>query len=78
MIVLVFVAVPLKYRYGNPAWVQAMGPVHGAFFLLFIINALSVSIQQRWSFRTTTWKVLLASLIPFGTFYVSRKILAHL
>lgn len=50
----------------------------GLLFLLFIINALQVGIEQRWQFATTTWKVLLACIIPFGTFYVDRKILQHL
>lgn len=75
LLVLVFVAVPLKYYAHNPALVKTMGPIHGALFLLFIFNTLSVGVEQGWKFKTTTWKVLLACVIPFGTFYVDRKIL---
>lgn len=75
LLILVFVAVPMKYFFGNPAVSQVMGPVHGALFLLFIFNALSTGVEQNWKFRTTTWKVLLACIIPFGTFYIDYKIL---
>lgn len=75
LLVLVFIAVPLKYCMHTPTVAQVMGPIHGALFLLFIFNTLSVGVAQNWQFRTTTWKVLLACIIPFGTFYIDRKIL---
>ena len=78
LLVLAGIAVPLKYVYGDPYWVKVMGPVHGLLFLLFVINTLSVGVEYRWRFTTTTWKVLLACIVPFGTFYVDRKILAPL
>lgn len=75
LLLLVGIAVPAKHLYGNPVLVQALGPIHGALFVLFVITALSVSVEQKWEFRTTTWKVLVACLIPFGTFYIDRTIL---
>ncbi len=75
---LLFVAMPMKYYYGNPIGTQLLGPIHGALFLLFVFNALSVGVEQRWPFGTITWKVLLACCIPFGTFYIDWKILAKL
>lgn len=76
LLILVFIAMPLKYAARNPEWVKTLGPVHGALFLLFIFNTLSVGVEQRWKFRQTTWKVLLACMVPFGTFYIDRKILS--
>lgn len=78
LLLLLFVAVPLKYGFGHPEFSQIMGTVHGALFLLFIINTLSVGVEQQWNFRTTTWKVLLACIIPFGTFYIDQKILSKI
>ncbi|WP_346321020.1 DUF3817 domain-containing protein [Chitinophaga sp. YIM B06452] len=78
LLVLVFIAVPMKYYFGNPAGTKLIGPVHGALFLLFVFNTLSVGVEQQWKFRQTTWKVLLACVIPFGTFYIDRKILRKL
>ena len=74
LIILVGIAVPIKYWAGNPALVKSLGPVHGILFLLFIILTLSVGVEQQWSFRKTTWKVLIACIIPFGTFYVDKHI----
>jgi integral membrane protein len=78
LLLLVGVAVPLKHLYANPALVRALGPVHGLLFVLFVLNTLRVGVEQGWQFRHTTWKVLLACLLPFGTFYIDRKILAPL
>lgn len=78
LLVLIFIAVPLKYVTGNPAFTKMLGPVHGALFLLFIFNTLSVGVVHKWKFTETTWKVILACFIPFGTFYIDRKILRNL
>ncbi|MRG48010.1 DUF3817 domain-containing protein [Chitinophaga sp. SYP-B3965] len=75
LLLLLFVAMPMKYIFHYPEATRIMGTIHGALFLLFIFNTLSVGVEQRWKFRTTTWKVLLACIIPFGTFYIDRKIL---
>ena len=76
LLCLLFIAMPLKYYWHNPQATRVMGTIHGALFLLFVFNTLSVGVEQRWKFATTTWKVLLACLIPFGTFYIDGKILA--
>lgn len=78
LLALVFIAVPIKHFADDPLPVRVIGPIHGVLFLLFILNALGTGIEHRWSFRTTTWKVLAACLVPFGTFYIDRKILVHL
>jgi len=78
LLMLVFVAVPVKYWLENPVLVKMMGPVHGTLFLLFLFNTLSVGVEQQWKFKETTWKVILACFIPFGTFYIDKKILSRL
>jgi integral membrane protein len=77
LLVLLFIAVPIKYIGHDPSIVKAIGPIHGALFLLFIVNTISVGIEQKWQLKTTG-KVLLACIIPFGTFYVDRKILREI
>lgn len=77
-IILLFVGVPMKYYFGNHSVVELLGPIHGALFLLYVFNALHVGVEQKWRFWETTWKVLLASVIPFGTFYIDSKILRHI
>jgi len=78
LLVLLFIAVPLKYAAGDPSLSKIMGPLHGALFLLFIFNTLSVGVEHQWKFRQTTYKVMLACIIPFGTFYIDRKILSKI
>jgi integral membrane protein len=78
LLVLVLIAVPLKYGWDDPSLVKIMGPVHGFLFLFFVINTISVGIEYHWKFRETTWKVLLACFIPFGTFYVDYTILSKM
>jgi integral membrane protein len=75
LLILIFIAVPMKHYFSNPSLVRTIGPIHGVLFLLFIFNTLSVGVEQNWKFREVTWKVLIACMIPFGTFYVDYKIL---
>lgn len=75
LLILLFVATPLKHFYGYPHLSTTLGTIHGALFLLFIFNTLSVGVEQQWKFKVTTWKVLLACIIPFGTFYIDKTIL---
>lgn len=75
LLLLVFVSVPLKYLYGITQLSSVLGPIHGILFLLFIFNSISVGTEYEWIFKQTTWKLLIACVIPFGTFYIDRKIL---
>jgi len=78
LLVLVFVAMPLKYLFAFPDLSRHVGTTHGILFLLFVFNTMAVGVEQRWTFGQTTWKVLIACFIPFGTFYVDRKILSKI
>ena len=78
LLILVFIAFPLKHAFDIPTLTKILGPIHGALFLLFIFSTLSVGVEQNWKFSTTTWKVILACMIPFGTFYIDKKILQKL
>ncbi len=75
LLVLVFVSIPLKHIFGVTALSSVLGPIHGILFLLFVFNTISVGVEYNWKFKQTTWKVLIACIIPFGTFYIDRKIL---
>jgi integral membrane protein len=72
LLLLLFVAVPFKYWAGDPSLVRALGPAHGILFLWYSFQTLSIGVEQRWQFQKTTWKVLIACIIPFGTFYIGR------
>lgn len=78
LLLLIFIAVPLKYYWGIPEGSKFLGTIHGVLFLLFVVNTLSVGVEHDWKFRQTTWKVLIACFIPFGTFYIDKKILSKM
>lgn len=74
LLVLVFIAMPLKYGYNDESLTKMVGPVHGALFLLFILNTVSAGIEQKWNFKTTA-TIVASCFTPFGTFYVDNKFL---
>lgn len=73
-ILLLFIATPIKYLSGNPDYVKLLGMPHGLLFILYIILAFMLKKDMKWN-NTQFGLVLLASLIPFGTFYIDRKYL---
>ncbi len=73
-IALLFIAVPIKYFGGDPQYVKLLGMPHGILFLAYIVLAIVLASEVKWS-RKTLFIVLVASIIPFGTFYVDRNYL---
>jgi len=73
-ILLLFVGVPLKYLADNPALVKTLGMPHGILFMAYIVMALVIRRKMKWNAKTTLI-VLVASILPFGTFYVNKKYL---
>ena len=73
-LLLLGVGVPLKYLANDPSWVKALGMPHGILFMAYIILAIVVRQIKNWDVKTTII-VLLASVIPFGTFYIDKKYL---
>lgn len=71
-ILLLFVAVPMKYIGGQDYMVKALGMPHGILFMAYIVMALVLKVKLKLD-NKLTFKILIASLIPFGTFYVNRK-----
>lgn len=71
-ILLLFVGVPLKYLAENAVLVKSLGMPHGLLFLAYIVMALLIRSKMKWDFKAT-FLVLIASLLPFGTFYVNKK-----
>lgn len=74
LLMLIFIAVPSKYIFDHPALTKLLGPVHGAIFLLFLLNLFSTALELNWKAKTT-WKIIIACFIPFGAFYIDSKIL---
>ena len=74
LLLLLGVAMPVKYMLGDPSLVKSVGMIHGLLFILYVLLTLNMRSEYNWSLATTA-KVLLASVIPFGTFYIDAKVL---
>lgn len=73
-ILLLFIAVPIKYWGGDEQWVKLLGMPHGILFVSYVIFAFLIKENENWGMKDLGI-VLLASILPFGTFYVEWKYL---
>lgn len=73
-LLLLGVAMPLKYIWDNPQWVKVLGNAHGFLFIAYVIMAYMLYKQLNWS-KKTFFIVFICSLLPFGPFYAERKFL---
>ncbi len=72
LLTLLFIAMPLKYIWNLPQMVEVVGMAHGLLFLLYVVLAIMVFYELKWSFKTLGI-VMFASVIPFGAIYIDRK-----
>ena len=73
-LLLLFVAVPIKYFQDDASYVKILGMPHGVLFMLYIVFAIVLQKQTKWNLKTLG-VVMIASVLPFGTFYVDKKYL---
>ena len=74
-LLLLFIAMPMKYMLDTPILVKYVGMGHGVLFMLFLIVLFTVCEKQKWSIYMFIMG-LIASILPFGTFVFDRKLKA--
>lgn len=68
-LVLLAVAMPLKYT-GVTEWgVHILGPIHGVLFIGYIAFALGLMKPAGWTLTQIFW-ILVGAMVPFGGFVV--------
>lgn len=72
-IVLLFIAMPLKYFASMPLAVKFVGMAHGVLFILFVILLFESVKKYKWNLLFAT-KLFIAALLPFGTFFMDKKL----
>ncbi|MCQ6557718.1 DUF3817 domain-containing protein [Paenibacillus mendelii] len=72
-LVLLFIAMPLKYWADMPTPVTIVGGIHGALFVLYVLTLLHAWLAARWSFLRVVM-AFIASFLPFGTFVMDSHI----
>ena len=75
-LLLLFLAVPIKYWMNDPQYVKLLGMPHGLLFVTYLVIAFLIKSELKWN-NKTLGVVILASVIPFGTFYVDKKYLRN-
>jgi integral membrane protein len=73
-LVLLGVAMPLKYLWGMPTAVRVVGMAHGVLFMCYVLLVFLVCEERHWG-RVTLLMALLASVVPAGTFLFERRYL---
>lgn len=71
-ILLLFIAMPLKYFFGMPMAVKVVGWAHGLLFVLYYVAAVPLFTKLKWDPERVVG-LGLASVLPFGTFVLERK-----
>ncbi|MBF8963142.1 DUF3817 domain-containing protein [Pontibacter sp. FD36] len=73
-LLLLGIAMPLKYMAGMPEMVKYTGWAHGVLFVLYMVSVLEVTLTHNWSIKKVAAAVI-ASLLPFGPFILDKKLL---
>lgn len=73
-LILLFVAMPLKYVFDLPQLVKIVGWLHGVLFVAFGFLMLNLAVAKDWKISKIVI-VFLSGFVPFGTFWMERKYL---
>lgn len=71
-LVLLFIAMPLKYLANLPLAVTIVGGLHGVLFIAFLYLAWEVRSDYKKDFIWLV-KAFLASILPFGTILMDKQ-----
>ena len=72
-LVLLLIAMPLKYIFDIPEMVKYVGWAHGVLFVAYVALLAQVFFTEKWSILKAIVAFIL-SLVPFGTFYLDKKL----
>ena len=73
LLLLVFVAIPLKYFGHHPGPVIVIGTAHGYLFIIYLVTALHLGVLMRWPLLRLGL-IMLAGTIPFMSFVAERSV----
>jgi integral membrane protein len=72
-LVLLCIAMPMKYFMGMPEVVRVVGAIHGGLFVLYVGLLAVIHFRHRWPFLFSVY-AFVASIIPFGTFVLDKQL----
>ncbi len=72
-LVLLCIAMPMKYLMGMPRVVTVVGAIHGILFLLYVAQLAKLRTTHQWDNKFSFYAAL-ASLLPFGPFVFDKRL----
>ena len=72
-LVLLFIAMPMKYMMGIAIATKIVGMTHGILFIIFLIILMQAAQKHNFSMKDSA-VFFFASLIPFGTFFTDNRL----
>jgi integral membrane protein len=72
-LVLLLIAMPMKYVMHMPLGVRVVGMAHGLLFMAYLYTLMMAAIEYRWGAKRIT-VAFLASLVPGGTFWLDTQL----
>jgi integral membrane protein len=73
LIVLVFVAIPLRYWAGKKGVALVVAPIHGYLYIIYLIAAADLARRARWKLGRILL-VVAAGFVPFLAFIVEHRV----
>lgn len=70
-VILLCIAMPMKYMMGMPIAVRIAGSIHGLLFLLYVARLVKLRAAYQWDNRFSI-QAFVASILPFGTFFFDK------
>lgn len=75
-LLLLFIAMPMKYLAGEPQYVSVVGAIHGALWMAYVASIVDVRFAIDWPWRRCA-VAFIASVLPFGPFVLERSLKAE-
>ena len=73
LLILLFIAMPIKYILGNPHVVRVVGMAHGLLFIALVATIIVVARKEHWA-KGLLFFALVSSTVPFGMVFLERKL----
>ncbi len=73
-LLLLGIAMPLKYMFDYPMAVSVVGAIHGGLFVLYCMMVVYLKFNYRWSIQKAAMGII-ASVLPFGPFVFDAKMI---
>lgn len=75
-LLLLGIAMPLKYFFEYPMAVSVVGAIHGGLFVLYCMMVVYLKFSYNWSMKKAVMGIV-ASVLPFGPFVFDAKMIQN-